>query len=56
MTTSSNAMKDETEKFIDYAKANEKKFIDWVAAWRNWMRKALEIWKRDNNEDDSWRL
>jgi hypothetical protein len=31
----------ETRKFVDWAK-NGKRKIDWVATWRNWMRKAWE--------------
>jgi hypothetical protein len=32
----------ETEKFRDHFTANGKPAKDWVAAWRNWMRKADE--------------
>lgn len=30
----------ETENFLDWHRANGKTKTDWVAAWRNWMRKA----------------
>jgi hypothetical protein len=33
----------ETEKFINHAKANDRRQVDWPAAWRNWMLKALEF-------------
>lgn len=35
----------ETQTFIDYYTANGKTMKDWVAAWRNWMRKAAEYQK-----------
>lgn len=38
----SERVKVETEKFINYAKANNRKQIDWEYAWRNWMLKSLE--------------
>lgn len=37
----------ETEKFIDHFKSTGDVKKDWVAAWRNWMRKAEE-WSRGN--------
>lgn len=33
----------ETEKFINHANANNRKQVDWEAAWRNWMLKSLEF-------------
>jgi hypothetical protein len=33
----------ETERFINHAKANDRRQVDWPAAWRNWMLKALEF-------------
>jgi phage replication O-like protein O len=36
-------LKTETDKFIDYWTAKGGKYVDWVAAWRNWMRKAEEF-------------
>lgn len=30
----------ETGKFTDWSRAHGKKYTDWTAAWRNWMRKA----------------
>jgi Helix-turn-helix domain len=35
--------KRETGKFKDWALANDRRYRDWVAAWRNWMRKAGEF-------------
>jgi hypothetical protein len=32
----------ETEKFLDHYRANGKSFVNWDAAWKNWMRKAWE--------------
>lgn len=32
----------ETEKFLDHHRAKGSKFLDWEAAWRNWMRRAIE--------------
>lgn len=37
----------ELEKFRDHAKANGRIAKDWDAAWRNWMRKADDDWKRE---------
>lgn len=33
----------ELERFRDWARANGRKFVDWQAAWRNWVRKAGEL-------------
>jgi hypothetical protein len=30
----------ETRQFLDHARANGKRFIDWTAAWRTWMANA----------------
>ncbi len=32
----------ETDKFVDYWRANGATKLDWVATWRNWMRRADE--------------
>jgi len=32
----------ETERFLDHHRAKGSTFRDWTAAWRNWMRKAVE--------------
>lgn len=32
----------ETPRFVDHFTANGKPQIDWVAAWRNWMRRSRE--------------
>lgn len=32
----------ETEKFLDHFRGNGKRQKDWIATWRNWMRKAVE--------------
>ena len=31
------------ELFLDYWRAHGKKMLDWVATWRNWMRRAPEF-------------
>jgi hypothetical protein len=36
----------ETEKWRDHHTANGNKFINWEAAWRKWMRQAVE-WSRN---------
>lgn len=36
----------ETEKFIDHAKANGRKQVDWLLSWRNWMRQAIVYQQR----------
>jgi hypothetical protein len=36
----------ETAKFLSYHKAKGTKFVDWEAAWRNWMLKANEYVQR----------
>lgn len=33
----------QTERFVDYWRGNGKKMADWVATWRNWMRRAPEF-------------
>jgi hypothetical protein len=40
----------ETEKFIDHFQAKGEAKKDWVAAWRNWMRKANEYCKDDRSD------
>lgn len=30
----------ETQHFLDWARAKDARYASWVAAWRNWMRKA----------------
>jgi hypothetical protein len=32
----------ETEEFLDHFRSNGKKHTDWVAAWRNWMRRSVK--------------
>lgn len=39
----------ETEKFLNYNRANGKMQVDWVATWRNWIIKALEYQAPKNN-------
>lgn len=31
-----------TQEFIDYARGRDWRMVDWVATWRNWMRKAAK--------------
>lgn len=38
-----NRLMPETEKFLDHARANDRKCLNWKAAWRNWLRKAKEM-------------
>lgn len=35
----------ETERFRDHALTHDRRVRDWVAAWRNWIRKAAEFQK-----------
>jgi uncharacterized protein YdaU (DUF1376 family) len=46
-------MERETEKFIDHAAANGRTAKDWDAAFRNWLRKADDDWKRANRNRPS---
>lgn len=46
--------KDETEKFIDYWKSKGEPKKDWIAAWRNWMRKADEYSKQKTQETSAY--
>lgn len=32
----------ETQKLVAWAKAGDKRYVDWDAAWKNWMLKAAE--------------
>ncbi|MDF2757936.1 MAG: hypothetical protein K0S99_568 [Thermomicrobiales bacterium] len=36
----------ETERFLDHARANGKRFSDWPAAWRTWMQRAPDFLPR----------
>lgn len=38
----------ETFRFINHAKQHDRRCRDWIAAWRNWIDKAQEIYDRDN--------
>lgn len=33
----------QTRKFLDSARSNGRTYVDWPAAWRNWMRNAVEF-------------
>lgn len=33
-------LRTEHDKFMDWVRANNRKYVDWNAAWRNWMRNA----------------
>jgi hypothetical protein len=33
----------QTEEFVDYWRAHGKKMADWLATWRNWMRRSPEF-------------
>lgn len=43
----------ETEQFLDYHRAKGTKNRDWNAAWRNWMRKAIEFSSRAQTQRPS---
>jgi len=36
---------EEFEAFRDYCAANDRKYADWPAAWRNWVRNAVK-WRK----------
>jgi len=36
-------VRSETEKFLDHFRAKGEKKSDWVAAWRNWLRRSVEF-------------
>lgn len=42
-------LKTETEKFVDYWRAEAKTKADWPATWRNWMRKAQQDHNRPSH-------
>lgn len=46
----------ETERFLDYAKANGKTYVDWSAAWRNWMKRALDYAKPNTRPPSSTQI
>lgn len=31
-----------TQEFIDYSRGRDWRMVDWIATWRNWMRKAAK--------------
>jgi hypothetical protein len=33
----------ETNKFLDYHRAKGSKMLDWIAAWRLWMRNSMKF-------------
>lgn len=33
----------QTTRFLDNARSNGRTYVDWLAAWRNWMRQAVEF-------------
>lgn len=37
-----NKINQEIQRFFDYAKAHNKLYADWDAAWRNWCRSPLQ--------------
>ena len=48
---SSNTLAAEFDKFKDYAKANDKKYKDWAAAYRNWVRNSARFNNREGYEN-----
>lgn len=51
--TSSLNLKTETDRFLDYHRAKGTQFKDWAAAWRNWMRKAVEFQQEKPQRQDA---
>lgn len=45
----------ETEKFLDYHRSKGNTLTDWTAAWRNWMRKALDFRRADSRGRENGR-
>jgi hypothetical protein len=41
----------ETERFLDWHRSKKNRFKDWTAAWRNWIRKAVEIQKETSTQE-----
>jgi hypothetical protein len=42
----------ETDRFLDYHRAKGSLHKDWVAAWRNWMRRAAEYGSNQRTDDN----
>lgn len=40
-------LEDQTERFLNNARQNDRRCRDWVAAWRNWILKAQDFADRD---------
>lgn len=38
-----HSLERETASFLDWHRSRGRKYLDWTAAWRNWMRKAHEF-------------
>lgn len=38
---------DQTERFLNHARQNDRRCRDWLAAWRNWILKAQDFADRD---------
>lgn len=47
-------VRETTQRFIDHYRSHPKKSADWVAEWRNWMRRELE-YERNRQRDDDYR-
>jgi hypothetical protein len=41
---------DQTERFANHAKQNDRRCRDWAAAWRNWILKAQDFADRDRKQ------
>lgn len=44
----------ETEKFLDHFRAKGERKSDWDAAWRNWMRRAVEYLPKPPSTGRTW--
>jgi len=42
-------LQQETEKFADHARAKNRKLTDWIAGWRNWIRRAHDYQQARGN-------
>ena len=50
------AIEPATEQFIDYWKSEGKLKADWIATWRNGMKKQEEWDSKKTGEDKSWQI
>lgn len=43
-----------TEEFRDYYLANGRQMANWIAAWRNWLRRALHFNNNVRRKEPEW--